>query len=377
MKNRSRHSQPASPGVDPSTLRASETGTAAYCRRFETAFVEDYFRTVALRLTVSSIGIGSYLGEANDADDHAYEQAIGRAISVGVNLIDTAINYRGQRSERAIGALLQKVIASGDASRQEIVLCSKGGYIPLEPNPPVTREAYQAYVKREFLDQEILRSEEIVAGGHSLAPRFLRYCLAKSRQNLGVRTIDVYYLHNPEQQCGMIAPAELMRRIRAAFVMLEEACSRGEIGVYGLATWDGFRVPPEHQSHLGLKQIVELAHEVAGESHHFRVIQMPISLAAPEAIQASTQPLNGRRMTPLAAATELGLGVVASATLMQGRLASGLPDSLHDPFPRCGSDSQRAIEFVRSIPGVTSALVGMKGAGHVDENLGGVRLVRP
>jgi aryl-alcohol dehydrogenase-like predicted oxidoreductase len=59
---------------------------------------------------------------------------------------------------------------------------------------------------------------------------------------------------------------------------------------------------------------------------------------------------------------------------MQARLTTRLPEALHAPFPRCSSDPQRAIEFVRSMPGVTSALVGMKRLEHVEENLGGMRL---
>ncbi len=374
MTNRSRPVQPSSPTVDSSLLRASEAGTAEYCRRFRTAHVADYFRHTGFGLSVSSIGIGSYLGEPTEADDAAYDVAIRLAVNSGINLIDTAINYRGQRSEQTIGAALQGVIASPVGNRQEIVLCSKAGYIPLEPNPPANRAAYQAYVKREFIDQEILRADEIVAGGHSLAPRFLRYCLAKSRQNLGVRTIDIYYLHNPEQQLVAIPRRDLLERVRAAFTVLEEASSRGEIGVYGCATWDGFRVPPEHQSHLGLEELVGLAREVAGEAHHFRVVQMPINLAAMEAIQSTTQPFGGKRLTALAAAEELGLTVIASATLMQGRLTRGLPETLREALPQCSSDAQRAIEIVRTMPGVTTALVGMKNTEHLNENVGAVRL---
>jgi aryl-alcohol dehydrogenase-like predicted oxidoreductase len=374
MKNRSRPLAPTSTSVDPSLLRASKAGTAEYCQKFSARFVADYFRRLPSGLTVSSVGAGSYLGEATDADDHGYEVAIRHAIHGGVNLIDTAVNYRGQRSERVIGAVLQQAIGSGEVRREEIVLCSKGGYIPLEPNPPATRDAYRAYVKREFIDQEILTADDIVGGGHSLAPRFLRYCLAKSRQNLGVRTIDVYYVHNPEQQLGIVARDELLQRIRAAFAMLEDACSRGEIGMYGCATWDALRVPPEHPTHLGLEELVGLARELAGEAHHFRVAQMPINLALPEAIQTATQPLRGKRVTALTAAAELGLVVIASATLMQARLTRGLPEALHEPFPRCTTDAQRAIEFVRSMPGVASALVGMKRSEHVEENLGAVRL---
>jgi len=373
MDNRSRSSRPVPPAVDQTLPRASDTGTAGFRRRFEGHVVDDYFRSTTFGLSASSIGIGTYLGETSNRDDVAYQTAVRAAIGRGINLIDTAINYRGQRSERAIGSAIQAVISSGEATRDELIVCSKGGYIPLDREAPATREEYQAYVKREFIDQEVVRPEEVVAGGHSLAPRFLRYCLAKSRQNLGLRTIDVYYVHNPGQQLGIVSHNELRQRLRAAFTMLEEAAERGEIGVYGCATWDSLRVPPESKAHLSLQDIVSVARELAGETHHCKVVQLPINLAMPEAARDATQPLDGRLVTVLEAATALGLTVVASATLMQAKLAGGLPAALHAPFPRCTSDAQRAIEFVRSMPGVTTALVGMKRLEHVEENVGGVQ----
>jgi len=82
-----------------------------------------------------------------------------------------------------------------------------------------------------------------------------------------------------------------------------------------------------------------------------------------------TQPL-GRKLVPLLeAAHALGLGVVASAPLMQGRLSSGLPQQMHDLFPSCTTDAQRALRFASSLPGVATVLAGMRSAEHVRENL--------
>ena len=75
-------------------------------------------------------------------------------------------------------------------------------------------------------------------------------------------------------------------------------------------------------------------------------------------------------------AGELGLTVVASASLMQSRLTTGLPEALRDHFPNATTDAQRAIEFTRTLPGVTVALVGMKSVGHVGENLEAARRSR-
>lgn len=363
------------PCVDASILRATEAGTTRFRQRFEERFIPDFYRTTPSGLTISSIGIGTYLGESSDSDDAAYEASIAAAIGSGINLIDTAINYRSQRSERAVGAAIQQVIASGTATRDELVVCSKGGYIPLDRTPPASRDEYQRYVRREFIDQQIVRPDEIVGGGHSLAPRFLRYCLAKSRQNLGLRTIDIYCVHNPGQVLASESPSELQNRLRSAFALLEEAASRNEIGVYGCATWDELRAGPGAPGHLDLERLVELAREVAGDDHHFRVIQVPINLAMPDAVRTPSQPIaaTGRLESVVEAAADLGLTVIASSSLMQSRLTRGLPEALREAFPRTTTDAQRAVEFTRTLPGVAAALVGMRSAAHVDENLGAVR----
>jgi aryl-alcohol dehydrogenase-like predicted oxidoreductase len=328
-----------------------------------------FYRPTTFGPTISSLGIGTYLGDSTDGDDLAYQTAIRQAVSSGINVVDTAINYRSQRSERVLGAAMEQLLAAGIATRDQLVISSKGGYIPLDRTPPATREEYRNYVQREFVDQQILRPEEIVGGGHSLAPRFLRYCLAKSRQNLALRTIDIYYLHNPGQSAMANAPSELRSKLRAAFAVFEEAADRGEINVYGCATWDELRVGPDVRGHLELEMLVGIAQELAGDRHRFRAIQLPINLAMPEAVRIATQTVAGRQVTALEAASELGLTVVASASLMQGKLTAGLPAALGEHFPGARTDAQRALQFVRAIPGVATALVGMKDPAHVDENM--------
>jgi aryl-alcohol dehydrogenase-like predicted oxidoreductase len=359
----------ASTSDEAPSQRANGAGTARYRDRFAARFAADYFRAAPLHTTVSSIGIGTYLGEPTATDDEAYVASVEHAVRSGINVIDTALNYRGQRSERAIGIALRRLAASGDVSRDEVVLCSKGGYIPLDGQPPASRDEYRAYVKREFTDTEILLPTEIVGGGHSLAPRFIKFCLAKTRQNLGVRCIDVYYLHNPEQQATAVGRDELRVRIRSAFSILEDAASRAEIGVYGCATWNALRSTPDAPDHLELEELVGLARDAGGKDHHFRAVQMPINLAMPEAIRIPTQTVRGKTLPAAEAAAALDLMVAGSATLMQGKLTGGLPAALVDAFPSLETDAQRAIAFARSIPGVTTALVGMKRAEHVDENL--------
>jgi aryl-alcohol dehydrogenase-like predicted oxidoreductase len=296
------------------------------------------------------------------------------ALTRGISLVDTAINYRCQRSERAVGAALRAAVADGVVRREEVVLCTKGGYIPLEGAPPATRAEYQAYLEREFYRPGIMSPEELVAGGHCLAPRYLADQLGRSLTNLGVTTVDVYYLHNPEQQLDAVPYDRFRARMREAFATLEECVAAGKIARYGCATWNALRSAPGTRGHLELAELVELAREVAGESHHLRVVQLPINLGMPEAVRERTQTMPGGARVPLLqAAAELGVAVVASATLMQAQLADGLPESLRDAFPGQTTDAGRAIAFVRSLPGVSAALVGMRSAAHVEANVAAAR----
>jgi aryl-alcohol dehydrogenase-like predicted oxidoreductase len=60
---------------------------------------------------------------------------------------------------------------------------------------------------------------------------------------------------------------------------------------------------------------------------------------------------------------------MCSASVLQGQLTRNLPDRISDVFDGLSNDAQRALQFVRSAPGVTVALVGMKQIAHVEENL--------
>ncbi|HEY7879019.1 MAG TPA: aldo/keto reductase [Gemmatimonadaceae bacterium] len=355
------------------TSRATAGGTAQYAARLAPRFAADFFRPFPPHLHVSSIGLGTYLGECTANDDEGYATTAYHALASGINLLDTAINYRCQRSERAIGRALSRAVGENVVTREEVVVCTKGGYIPLDDTPPATRDDYLAYVDRDFFATGLARPDEVVAGAHCIAPSFLGAQISRSRANLGLDTIDVYYVHNPEQQLDAIAPDLLAQRLRAAFALLEERCAHGEIGTYGCATWNGLRVPPGSRGHLSLAELIAAAHDVAGDQHHFSVVQLPINIGFTDAVRSPTQQLGRHTVPLLQAAAELDVSVVASAALLQGKLTHHLPPAVHQAVPGFDTDAQRAIAFVRSLPMVASALVGTKSRQHLEENLGAAR----
>jgi aryl-alcohol dehydrogenase-like predicted oxidoreductase len=356
--------------------RATVEGTGRFAARHGPSFIPDFFRTGHASLSTSSLGVGTYLGSDSDGDDSAYCTVVKHAIRAGINVIDTAINYRCQRSERAVARAIAASIRAGEIRRDEILVCTKGGYIPLDVSPPNTAEGYQGYLRREFFGRRILAAADIVAGGHSLAPEFIADCISRSRRNLAVETIDLYYVHNAEQQLGAVSYAELLSRLRPLFALLEQKIADGEIASYGCATWQSLRVLPGDRRHISLRDLVGIAREVGGDAHGFAAVQLPVNLAMSEGLTLPTQPVGrGDELLPaVAAARELGLSVFTSAPIMQGQLASNLPASLHDAIPGCSTDAQRALTFARGAPGVAAALVGMRRTEHLAENLEMVRV---
>jgi aryl-alcohol dehydrogenase-like predicted oxidoreductase len=346
---------------------ATTEGTAAYRERFRETAAERHFR-FEQNLWLSSIGVGTYLGGADDETDRAYADAITRAVELGANVIDTAANYRFQRSERSVGEAIWKLTAAGFA-REELVVCTKGGYIPFDTHPPAGQAGVRAYIAETFVKTGVIELSDIAAGSHCMAPRYLAHQVAQSLRNMGLGTIDVYYVHNPETQLQVVAPEEFDARLRAAFEQLERERAEGRLRFYGVATWNGFRAKAGARGHHALERMWELARAVGGDSHGFRFIQLPFNLAMPEALVADNQPYSGANVSLLEAAKALGVTVVASASIKQGEVARGLPERIREPLGHLSTDAQTAIQFTRSTPGVTTALVGMSRRAHVEENL--------
>lgn len=355
------------------TSRIAGHATADGTRRFTDRQVAESGRSEASYrsldgLTVSSIGVGTYLGDADDVTDVLYTEAIVEAIGLGINHIDSAVNYRFQRSERAIGEALRRVFAGGIVDRSEIVIATKGGYVPYYGEAPSGPGAAREYVSREFLSPGVCRAADFANQyRHCIAPGYLSHQIDLSCENLGVETLDVYYLHNVEGQIAEVGRETFEKRLHDAFELLEAKVGEGKIGRYGLATWNGFRSEPGSKDFLPLERILRIARDAGGEGHHFKVIQLPYNLAMTEAFGFFNQPVGEKVSTALEAAARLGVSVVASASLLQSRLAQDLPPEVTAAFD-VGTDAQRALQFVRSTPGVATALVGMSHTRHVREN---------
>jgi aryl-alcohol dehydrogenase-like predicted oxidoreductase len=342
---------------------ATADGTLRYAARFQGRAAAGHFREIRGGLVFSSIGIGTYLGDPDDATDLAYADAIVEAIESGINVVDAAINYRFQRSERAVRAALKKLFSKG-YSRDEIVICTKAGFLTPDGEMPADPNSYFA---REFLERGVFTADDVAAGCHCMVPSYLSDQLERSRRNLGLMTIDVFYLHNPETQLSEVSPEVFRTRVREAFLFLESAVASKEIRAYGMATWNSFRDDPKAPGYISLKEMSDIARDVAGDDHHFRFVQLPFNIAMPEALTRPNQMIDGKLVPMVQAARSLGIALVTSAALLQGQLTKNLPPFIAAALGQT-ENSSLALQFARSVPGLTTALVGMSRVQHVKSN---------
>lgn len=339
---------------------ATPNGTSEY---FKNNSIDQSKRRSFDGVILSALACGTYLGESSDAVDRLYEQALLTAVDKGVNFFDTAVNYRCQRSERNIGYVLKKLQGQG-VDRSQLFVSTKGGFLPADADPA----DFQSYVLKCFINTGLITPEEIVNNCHCMTPKFLQAMIDLSLQNLKVQCIDLYYLHNPETQLPVLGKTKFYDTLKQAFEVFEQQVSDGKIKRYGLATWDGFRVPHDHESFLDLEQILKLAEKVGGANHNLKAIQLPYNLAFLEAAFLRNQKHTSNELWPtISMAAQSGLGVFASAPLLQSKVQN-LPQKIFDLIPGMGSVFQKSLDFVTSTPGVISAMIGMKTNEHVTQN---------
>ncbi|RMH09375.1 MAG: aldo/keto reductase [Aquificota bacterium] len=312
-----------------------------------------------LDLELSEVGVGTYLGELDEKTSEGYKEVIKRAfLDYGINVVDTAIVYRYMKSERDVGAVLKEL------GREKFVLSTKGGYIPYDVGSGVDPKEY---FYENFVNTGLVNLREMTPQGHYLSAGFIDWCLHKSLENMQTDYVDIYFLHNPEEQLNFFSRENFYKKLRECFEYLEAKVKEGRVKYYGLATWGGFRVSPASRQYLNLWEIYKIAKEVAGEDHHLRFIQLPYNLGMTEAHTLENQEVGAEKLSTLSACERLGLYVYTSASIYQGRVLGRVPQSLKERL-RVDGDVLASLQFVLSTPGVGTALVGMSKLEHLREN---------
>lgn len=142
-----------------------------------------------------------------------YNAIIDSVLSGGVNVIDTCASFRHSRSERVVNAALRYLLEAG-YKRQELLLCSKSGYLPDDADHQTQGiDTVNALVK-----EGLMASEDVQNGSHCIHPSFLEYSLERSLINLGLETIDVMYLNNAiENHLPFVGAERFWKQLHQAF----------------------------------------------------------------------------------------------------------------------------------------------------------------
>ena len=316
-------------------------------------------------LHLSSIGMGTYLGQPTKEDDLAVENAVYQSIKSGaINVIDTAINYRAMKSEKSIGRALLR-LANDGITRDQVFVSTKNGYVTNDGDYP--NVDVMEYMHKMYIQTDVMAADDISSGYNVMNPNYLAKCIDKSLMNMHLSTIDLVYIHNAFESWNQdVSRQQFMEMLAKTFEVYEKYRAQNKISYYGMATWTCFRVPPDSHEYLSLEQAVKTAESVGGKDHGLRFIQLPYNLAYSEALLLRNQSAGSEKnMTILEAAAKLNVGVFTSIPLFQGKLLqSNIPDygGMSDPVAKL-------VQIVRSSPSVIAPLIGHKKAEHVEQNL--------
>lgn len=339
--------------------KATLDGTTRFSNR--NGLADDFYNKVE-DLYISSVGLGTFIPEPYKEENYefSYENAVIEAVKNGVNLIDTASNYRYTQSEKEIGWALKKIFEQNIAKRDELVVCSKGGFIQLQypfPQNPYT------WIKDNIIHKNLGTEADISLDQHCLTPKFVDFSFEKSLQYLGVDAIDIYYVHNIEMQFGQMTNEQIFDNTKEIFNVLEQKVKDGKLSYYGLAGWNGLLNEPNNPEYISLKNVVDLA------GSGFKFLQVPFNLAKTHAYSVKNQEIDGEMYTLFEAAQKLGLHVITSSSFLQTNL-------FKRPFNQAVSkllgaefsDFQKALRFCAASPSAC-ALFGSKDPEHVKSNL--------
>ncbi len=245
----------------------------------------------------SRIGFGCYRVDRRDDESR---KALYKALSCGINLIDTSANYSDGGSEELVGEVLRQLISEGKIKREDITLITKGGYIQGQ------NYRYALKLREEGNPfSEVVEFEDKL--WHSISADFLSDQLSRQLHRLNQDYVDVYLLHNPEyylelekkNKTGLNNARRIYyNRIRKSFEFLEEKISEGKIKHYGISS-NTFISHSGEYNFTSLEGVINIANSIS-VNNHFRFIQIPFNLFEAGAILNRNQINNTETVLELA-----------------------------------------------------------------------------
>ncbi len=272
-------------------------------------------------LTGSRLGFGCY---RVDGSDQEHRSALTAALRSGINVIDTSTNYMDGESERLVGSVLHGLGAKNEVARDEVIVVSKIGYVQGQnlKNAEAREQAGRPYPDMVKYGEGIW---------HCIHPEFLAEQLEASLDRLGLATLDVCLLHNPEYMLsdsekrggGVLSDVrrQFYARIEQAFSYFETQVAAGRITWYGVSSNTVGRdaEDPEATSLSSFLSAAARAAAASGMSkHHLAVLQCPMNLFESDA-------WSRRNTGPRQEHTELELAQQEALAVLVNRPLNAMP----------------------------------------------------
>lgn len=305
-----------------------------------TQFVKGYCQG-----NLSKVAIGTFRGEANESTDNIYYRSIKECLLSGINVIDTAINYRQMCSEKVIGKLIKDLVRDNVIERSSIFVATKGGFINKAYNWP-------------------LHTQSEIKFHHCIRPGYISHTFNTSYANLQLETIDLYFLHNPEIALQHLSKDDFYYLLLQNFIILENEVFKGRLRNYGLATWEGLICSPDDPKYIDLSRVLDMVKIACnGNSHHFGAIELPINVKHHAGLTSRNQFYKGEWRTVLEIAKMNNIKIFASASVLYGQDAKEI--NIHFNINSELTVPQKSLLFTKSLPEVVSAIVNLRQLEHV------------
>jgi len=284
-------------------------------------------------MSLAHLGLGTYRIGNN------LTSILASALREGVQFVDTAPNYQSGTAQEYIGKYLsQSDDSNGQDTYSDVEISTKVGFIPSEET-------------LEYILKKGIVKESHVVNRHTIHPEYIKYQINQNIDELRTSKLKYLLLHNPEIQLKNTHISDFEALIYSCFEEMEKAREKGLINSYGVSSWDGFS-NNEKDAPLNVHKLVQIAHDVGGNSNGFKIIQTPISLVR---LEACSEILLSRK-GPLQEATENDIIVFSSSPLHGGKLPKSLSPQFIELLGSEVTAAQACLRFTASIPGVDVVL---------------------
>ncbi len=314
-------------------------------------------------LSLSSIGLGTYLGGEDASTDAGYEASV----AVGARLRDQRLRHRDQLprpEERAGHRPRPREGLRRGPRRARRGLRLDQGRLSARRRRRRARRRTRRYWDDTFSSTGLAPEAEIAQGCHCIAPGYLADQIERSRREPRPRD-DRPLLPAQRRDAARRGRADdLPDAPRGGGPSARGAPRRrADRGVGARDLGRPARAAGAPRAPVARRQSSSSRARSRGEEHHFRGVQLPFNLAMARRWASARRRTARSACRRSSSRATSGLAAFGSASILQGRLAGELPDEIADAFPEARTAAQQALQFSRSAPGMTAALVGVSSLG--------------